>query len=96
MGRIRFADYLKEYLEVNHISNKEFASRINITPKHLIDILSKKSELSAQIIDSISFVTGIPIDYIYRMESNFHIENEIDHYLKKEHLSEKEYLNKGI
>ena len=94
MGRIRFADYLKEYLEVNHISNKEFASRINITPKHLIDILSKKSELSAQIIDSISFVTGIPIDYIYRMESNFHIENEIDHYLKKEHLSEKEYLNK--
>ena len=39
MRKIKFADYLKEYLEFNNITNKDFANRIGITPKHLIDIL---------------------------------------------------------
>ena len=60
MRKIRFVDYLKDYLEFNNISNKDFANRIGITPKHLIDILSNKCELSSSIIDSISIVTNIP------------------------------------
>ena len=40
MERIRFKDYLIDYLEYNNITNKDFANRIDITPKHLIDILS--------------------------------------------------------
>ena len=40
MAKIRFKDYLIDYLDYNNITNKEFANRIGITPKHLIDILS--------------------------------------------------------
>ena len=94
MGKIRFADYLKDYLEFNNITNKDFANRIGITPKHLIDILSNKRDLSSQLIDSISIVTNIPTDYIYRMESNYKFENDIEKYLKNNSLTESQYLNK--
>lgn len=94
MRKLRFADYLKDYLEFNNITNKDFANRIGITPKHLIDILSNKCELSSQIIDAISIVTDIPSDYIYRMELNYRFEKEIDEYLKKHNLTELEFLNK--
>ena len=51
MKKIRFADYLKDYLEFNNITNKDFANRIGISPKHLIDILSGNIELSSSIYD---------------------------------------------
>ena len=94
MRKIRFVDYLKDYLEFNNISNKDFANRIGITPKHLIDILSNKCELSSSIIDSISIVTNIPSDYIYKMELNYKLEEDIDKYLKDNNLTESKYLNK--
>jgi len=94
MNKISFADYLKDYLEINNISNKDFSKRIGITQKHLIDILSKKKPLSFNVIDSISLVTGIPSDYIYRTEQNYRLEKTIENYLKKDHLSESEFLNK--
>ena len=67
MEKLRFKDYLIDYLEYNNITNKDFANRINITPKHLIDILSGNMDLSSQIIENISLVTSIPIDYIYKI-----------------------------
>lgn len=94
MRKIKFADYLKEYLEFNNITNKDFANRIGITPKHLIDVLSGKCELSSQLIDSISIVTDIPSDYIYRIELNYKFEAEIEAYLKKENITISKYLNK--
>ena len=94
MRKIRFVDYLKDYLEYNNISNKDFANRIGITPKHLIDILSNKCELSSSIIDSISLVTNIPSDYIYKMELNYKLEEDIDKYIKDNNLTESKYLNK--
>lgn len=94
MKRIRFADYLKEYLDFYNITNKDFASRIGISQKHLIDILSGERELSTSIIESISFVTDIPSDYIYRVESNYKLEETIDQYLIKNNLTETKYLNK--
>ena len=94
MEKIRFANYLKDYLEFNNITNKDFANRIGITPKHLIDILSGKRDLSSQIIDSISIVTNIPADYIYKMELNYKIESDIDEYLKNNNLTISQYLNK--
>lgn len=94
MRKIRFVDYLKDYLEFNNISNKDFANRIGITPKHLIDILSNKCELSSSIIDSISIVTNIPSDYIYKTELNYKLEEDIDKYLKDNKLTETKYLNK--
>lgn len=93
MRKIRFIDYLKDYLELNNITNKDFANRIGITPKHLIDILSGECELSSSIIESISIVTDIPTDYIYRMELNYKFEEEIQEYLKKENLTPTQYLN---
>lgn len=44
MTHTRFYLIIKDYLELNDISNTEFATRIGITPKHLIEILSGKSE----------------------------------------------------
>lgn len=94
MRQIRFADYLKDYLDYNNISNKDFANRIGITPKHLIDILSGERDLSSQLIDSISIVTNIPSDYIYRMELNYKFEKDILEYLQKNNLTINQYLNK--
>lgn len=94
MKKIRFKDYLIDYLEYNNITNKDFANRIGITPKHLIDILSGNRDLSSQIIDNISIVTNIPVDYIYKMESNYKFEKEIDDYLSENNITETQYLNK--
>lgn len=94
MEKIRFKDYLIDYLEYNNITNKDFANRIGITPKHLIDILSGNRDLSSQIIDNISIVTNIPVDYIYKMESNYKFEKEIDDYLSENNITETQYLNK--
>ena len=94
MERIRFKDYLIDYLEYNNITNKDFANRIDITPKHLIDILSGERDISSSIIDKISLVTNIPADYIYRVEANYKFEKIIKDYLEKENLTETKYLNK--
>ena len=46
MERFRFKDYLIDYLDYYHISKKDFASRIGISQKHLIDILSGKCDIA--------------------------------------------------
>lgn len=94
MKNVRFKDFLIDYLEANNITNKDFANRLGITPKHLIDILSGTTQLSSQLIDKISFITDIPADYIYRIESNYNLESRIDTFLIREELSETDYLNK--
>lgn len=94
MKKIRFKDYLIDYLDYNNISNKEFARRIGITEKHLIDILSGKRDISSWIIISISLVTDIPADYIYNVEANYKIECSIDEYLKEHNLTQTKFLNK--
>lgn len=94
MAKIRFKDYLIDYLEYYHITNKEFAQRLGITPKHLIDILSGKQNLSAEVIEKISMVTNISIEYIYKMEANSFLEDDIENYLKIHNLTEAEYLQK--
>ena len=94
MKNIKFTDYLKDYLEINKITNKEFANRIGITPKHLIDILDGKSELTTNLIEAISIVTNISTDYIYRLELNYKFEKKIEEYLKKNNLTLTTYLQK--
>ena len=94
MKKIRFKDYLIDYLEFNNITNKDFANRIGISPKHMTDILAGTIDLSSQLIDRISLVTNIPTDYIYRIEANYRFEEDIEDYLKEEGLSEIDYLNK--
>ncbi len=94
MESIRFKDFLIDYLECYHITKKEFASRIGISQKHLIELLAGKREFSAQIITNISLVTDIPVDYIYNIEKDYKLEQEIHRYLEKENLTLTKYLNK--
>lgn len=94
MARIRFKDYLIEYLEFYHITNKEFANRLGITSKHLTDILSGKQGLSAEVIERIAIVTNISVEYIYKMEANSFLEDDIENYLKLHNLTESQYLQK--
>lgn len=94
MKRIRFKDYLLDYLEYNNITNKDFANRLNITQKHLISILSGDSEISSDIANKISLITDISVDYIYKIELNYKFEEEIEKFLKKENLTQTQYLNK--
>lgn len=94
MTHIRFAEILKDYLDEHNISNKEFSTRIGITPKHLIDILSGDADLSTSVIEAISIVTDIPAEYIIKMEENYRMECEIEKFLEKNNLTITQYLNK--
>ena len=94
MAHIRFAEILKDYLDDNNISNKEFSARIGVTQKHLIDILSGEANLSTSVIQAISIVTDIPIDYIVKIEENYRMEQEIDKYLKDNNMTVTQYLNR--
>ncbi|MBO4245565.1 MAG: helix-turn-helix domain-containing protein [Bacilli bacterium] len=94
MAHVRFVDILKDYLNEHNISNKEFAARIGISPKHLIDLLSGNIELSSSIIQSISIVTDIPAEYILKIEENYRMECEIINFLNKNEITLTQYLNK--
>ena len=88
MIHVRFIEILKDYLSDHNISNKEFAARIGITPKHLIDILSGNIELSTSIIQSISIVTNISAEYILKLEENYRMESEIERFLSKNDIED--------
>lgn len=94
MESIRFKDFLKDYLEYNNITIKDFANRIGITPKHLIEILSGESDISLNIAENISIVTEIPLDYILRVEQDYKLEKRIEFYLLKQNIRITDYLNK--
>lgn len=90
----KFGRELRDFLEFQNISNKEFANRIDTTPKNLIDILDGKIELSQNMIYNISFVTDIPVNYIENVEANFKMDKNIDKYLEEENITIKEYINR--
>lgn len=90
----KFGKELGKYLEFSNISIKEFAERIDTTPKNVNDIIKGNIELSNKMINNISFVTNIPTSYIENVESNFKLDKKIDMYLKKENINIKTYINK--
>lgn len=94
MEFIRFKDFLKDYLEYNNITNKDFANRIGITQKHLIEILSGESDISFNIAENISMITDIPLEYILKVEQNYKLEKNIEFFLLKQNIRLTEYLNK--
>ncbi len=90
----KFGKELGKFLEFNNISIKEFADRIDTTPKNLNDLIKGNIELSNKIIYNISFVTNIPSSYIENVENNFKLDKKIDNYLSKENITIKNYINK--
>ena len=90
----KFGSILKEFLNYENISIKEFASRIDTSPKNLIDILNGNIEISQNMIYNISFITGIPVSYIENVENNFRLDKKIDELLKEENINIRDYINR--
>lgn len=75
-----FGKHLKEYLEFYNISQTEFATRLNITQKHMNEILNGKTDISLDIALAIQNLTDIPVEFIIKSEYKKKIENYL--YLK--------------
>ncbi len=91
---IRFKDYLKDYMEFYHITTKEFANRVGISQKHLIDILMGIADISLDVASKIALVTEIPVDYILKVELDYKMTNEIKQYLRENNISLSQFLNR--
>ena len=101
---IGFGSYLKDYLEFNNISQTEFANRLNISQKHMNEILNEKQTVTLEMTANIYHLTGIPIEFIIKSECRKYITdklieeygtlNELNKYLKKNYyLKELEERN---
>lgn len=101
---IGFGSYLKDYLEFHNISQTEFANRLNISQKHMNEILNGKQTVTLEMTVSIYHLTGIPIEFIIKSECRKYITDkliekyktldELNKYLKKNfYLKELEERN---
>lgn len=90
----KFGRQLGEYLEFYNISQKEFAFRIGTTQKNLIDIINGKIELTYNMINNISIVSGIPISYIENVETSFELDKRNKKFFEENNLDIKEYIRR--
>lgn len=67
---VGFGGYLKDYLEHYNISQVEFAERLDISTKHLNEILNKNIDISNELMVAISIITDIDINFIVKIENN--------------------------
>ena len=87
-----FGSMLKDYLDYYKISQTEFADRLNISQKHMNEIINGKTNISNDLILAISLLTNIDANLIYYVENK----RKAHEYLNKKFKSEKEikdYLN---
>lgn len=90
----KFGKELGRFLDFYNISINDFAERIDTTPKNLIDIIEGRVALSFNMICNIAFISEISADYIFTVEENFKIDNNIDRYLEENNITIKKYLSK--
>ncbi len=64
-----FGSILKDYLNYHKISQTDFADRLGITQKHMNEIINGKTNLSLELIISISLLTNIDANLIYYVEN---------------------------
>ena len=87
-----FGSMLKDYLDYYKISQTDFADRLNISQKHMNEIINGKTNISNDLILAISLLTNIDANLIYYVENK----KRINDYLTKKFKNEKdlkEYLN---
>ncbi|MBO6145654.1 MAG: helix-turn-helix domain-containing protein [Bacilli bacterium] len=87
-----FGNMLKDYLDYYKISQTEFADRLNISQKHMNEIINGKTNISNDLILAISLLTNIDANLIYYVENK----KRVNDYLKNKFKSDKElkeYLN---
>lgn len=93
-NKIRVKDIINDYLEFDNVSKKEFASRCNITEKHLIDILSGKQDPSLDFLCIASKVINVPIESLVKTEYYYQMDLSIDKYINENKISLTDLLNR--
>ena len=93
-----FGTILKDYLAFNKISQKDFANRLNITFKHMNELLNENTEISVDLMIAISLLTDIDANLILETENKkrmylylnkkFKTEYEIKKYLESFYIKE--------
>ncbi len=93
-----FGTILKDYLAFNKISQKDFANRLNITFKHMNELLNENTEISVDLMIAISLLTDIDANLILETENKkrmyiylnkkFKTEDEIKKYLESFYIKE--------
>lgn len=73
-----FGSMLKDYLDYYKISQTDFANKLNITKKHLNEILNNHTDLSKELMISISLLTNIDIDLIVYTENKKNMYNYLN------------------
>lgn len=94
MRNISFSDYLQDYLELEGISQQEFAYSLEINQTQLSLILNKKRELSYKLLEKISMVTPFALKDMIIIQSNYNIEKEIIDKVHKNNDTVKEYIKR--
>jgi Plasmid maintenance system antidote protein len=62
-------DFIQEWLEENDVNAAELARRLDVTPKHVSELLSGKAPLSAVLSIALERVTGTPATLWNRTEA---------------------------
>lgn len=74
---IGFGSMLKDYLEYHKISQTDFAQSLNISQKHMNEILNENADMSLDLMLAISLITDIDINLIVFVETKKRIGNEL-------------------
>ena len=64
-------EFVKEWMDDNGINAADLARRLDVTPKHVSELLHGKVALSADVAVSLERVTGIPAEYWSRIEATY-------------------------
>lgn len=86
-----FGSMLKDYLEYYKISQTDFADRLGISQKHMNEIINDKTNLSLELMITISLLTNIDVNLIYYVENKKRVYQQ----LMNQYKSEKE-INKML
>lgn len=79
---VYFGSYLKDYLENSNMSQTEFASRMNVTQKHMSEIINGKTNITLEMAANIERLTGISVKFIIGVENYRKMKEEFLNYFK--------------
>lgn len=70
-----FGSMLKDYLEFYKISQTDFADRLDISNKHMNEILNENTNISEELMLAISLITDIDVNLIFYVENKKRVYN---------------------
>lgn len=68
---IHVGELIREWLDENNMSNKEFALRTGKPEKTISNILNGKSGITKETAQAFEIVTGISADYFLRFQDSY-------------------------